>query len=75
MLGPFLVTLFLTLLGIVAHILRLGVRKTRKAAHDLGLDEKVEKVTQLRYLRYVEILSYSSILMSPRDISRISRPR
>lgn len=41
MLGPFLVTLFLTLFGIVAHILRLGLRKTTKAAHDLGIDEKV----------------------------------
>lgn len=41
MLGPFLVTLFLTLFGIVAHILRLGLRKTTKAAQDLGIDEKV----------------------------------
>ena len=40
MLGPFLVTLFLTLFGIVAHILRLGLRKTSKAAQDLGIDEK-----------------------------------
>lgn len=43
MLGPFLVTLFLTLFGIVAHILRLGLRKTSKAAHDLGIDEKATR--------------------------------
>ena len=43
MLGPFLVTLFLTLFGIVAHILRLGLRKTTKAAHDLGIDEKATR--------------------------------
>ena len=41
MLGPFLVTFFLSLLGVAAHVLRLGCRKTINAAHDLGIDEKV----------------------------------
>lgn len=45
MLGPFLVTLFLAMLGIVAHVLRMAARKTRKAAHELGIDEKVHRVT------------------------------
>ena len=45
MLGPFLVTLFLAMLGIVAHVLRMAARKTRKAAHELGIDEKVHRVS------------------------------
>lgn len=45
MLGPFSVTLFLAMLGIVAHVLRMAARKTRKAAHELGIDEKVHRVT------------------------------
>lgn len=33
------------MLGIVAHVLRMAARKTRKAAHELGIDEKVHRVT------------------------------